>query len=147
MSAKAYINPRILRWMRERGGLDLGDSVLKCQFLRAQAVDQVVTRQLKFLPECGFEVLRKIQRGPRVQCVRVQFSTRIESTANVLETTCAGQWLQAVLVGHNANPARQFYGRWENFLERCDQLRTKSASFRFDTKIQNILKFIEISRD
>lgn len=26
MSAKAYINPRILRWMRERGGLDVGDA-------------------------------------------------------------------------------------------------------------------------
>ena len=26
MSAKAHINPKILRWMRERGGLDLGDA-------------------------------------------------------------------------------------------------------------------------
>jgi len=26
MSAKAHINPKILRWMRERGGLDMGDA-------------------------------------------------------------------------------------------------------------------------
>lgn len=26
MFAKAHINPKILRWMRERGGLDVGDA-------------------------------------------------------------------------------------------------------------------------
>ena len=26
MSAKAHSNPKILRWMRERGGLDVGDA-------------------------------------------------------------------------------------------------------------------------
>ena len=123
----------------------VADTVLKCQFLRAQAIDQVITRQLKFLPECGLKILCEVQRWPRAQRIGVQLSASIESTANVLETTRARQWFQAVLVGHNSNPSRQRYCRWGNALERGNQVGTKSASFRFKTKIQNILKFIEIT--
>ena len=36
MSAKAHINPKILRWMRERGGLDMGDAAHAASISPAQ---------------------------------------------------------------------------------------------------------------